>query len=397
MNMRIIIVFVILIIAGCSGPGKKTASEPDVYYTCSMDPQVHETKPGKCPICKMELTKVRSLTGSSTDELLLSDQQIKLGNIKVDTIRNGSLTSETYIPATINFNQAQNEVISSPIMGRIDRLYFKISGEYVQKGARVFDLYSEELNNARQEYLLLLQKKAELGTTVIDYNQLIAAAKTKLLLWGMTESQVRELERSGKAGTLTTFYAGRSGIITEIRLNEGDYVMQGGAVLNLANTSKVWVEAQVYLSELNSFAKGTQFEVSVPGLSNTFSATVEFINPEVNASSRINLVRMSVANPGNLLKPGMPAYIRTGKKSGDRLVLPSSAVIRDGRMNSVWVRSGDHRFKSRMVDLGEESGDQVQILDGLEEGEQVVISGAWLLNSEFTLRNGTNVMAGHEH
>ena len=383
--------------AGCSGPGKKTETDPNVYYTCSMDPQVHETRPGKCPICKMELTKVRSLSGSATDELLLSDQQIKLGNIRVDTIRNGSVQSETFIPATINFNQAENEVISSPMMGRIDRLYFRIPGEHVQKGAKVFDLYSEELNNAKQEYLLLLQKKTELGTAVIDYNQLIAAAKTKLLLWGMTDGQVRDLERSGKSGSLTAFFAKRSGVIREIKVNEGDYVMEGGAVLNLSNTQQVWVEAQVYLSELNRFSKGSRFGITVPGIEQPFSATVEFINPEVNASSRVNLVRMSIANPGNLLKPGMPAYIRMGSKADGRLVLPSAAVIRDGNMNSVWVKSGDHRFKSRMVELGEESGDQVQILRGLQEGEEVVISGAWLLNSEFTLRNGTNVMAGHEH
>ncbi|HMC86481.1 MAG TPA: heavy metal-binding domain-containing protein, partial [Chitinophagaceae bacterium] len=120
------------------------AKQPDVYYTCSMHPQVHEAKPGKCPICKMELIAVNK-SGNATDEIELSDQQILLGNIQVDTIRNGSIGEQVVLAATLNFDQQNENVISSTVMGRVDKLYYKNIGDYVTKGAKLFDLYSEEL------------------------------------------------------------------------------------------------------------------------------------------------------------------------------------------------------------------------------------------------------------
>jgi membrane fusion protein, copper/silver efflux system len=130
------------------------------------------------------------------------------------------------------------------ILGRIDRLYYKNIGDFVPKGAKLYEIYSEELNSAKQEYLLLLQKKKELGTAVMVYDQLLQSAKTKLLHWGMTEGQVNSLEQSSQSSITTTFYSTASGYITALDITEGAYVMQGGLIVHLANMGNVWAEAQ---------------------------------------------------------------------------------------------------------------------------------------------------------
>ncbi|HSB91480.1 MAG TPA: efflux RND transporter periplasmic adaptor subunit [Flavitalea sp.] len=393
--MRLLILVIMVVLFGCAQQSKQLPAEEGTYYTCSMDPQVHELKPGNCPICKMQLTKVSTIASTGTDELKLSDQQVKLGNIVVDTIRNGAIQSDISLPGTIVLDASSSQVVSSRMMGRVEKLYFKIEGEYLPKGSKFMDLYSEELNTARQEYRLLLEKKSALGNAVVDYDQLIAAAKNKLLLWGLSEAQVNALSGSKEPGSTVPFYSDKGGVIASISVREGDYVMSGATIFNLTNLSRVWVELKSYITESSVFSKGLKLEVRVPGLDTLLYGTVELQNPEINPSSRVNTIRLSLNNSNGLLKPGMPVYVRVDDQQSGKLVLPAAAVIRERGMNLVWIASGDHRFRSRMVKLGEESSDMVQIVDGLKEGEQVVTSGAWLLNSEYTLRNGTGVMAGN--
>jgi len=394
--MRLLIcVILMFFVVGCSQSDPQLPMEEGVYYTCSMDPQVHELKPGNCPICKMQLTKVSTIAGSGTDELKLSDQQVKLGNIIVDTIRNGAIRSDVLLPATVVADASSNQVISSRMMGRIDKLYYKIEGEQISKGSKFMDLFSDELNAARQEYLLLLEKKSVLGNSVVDYDQLLAAARNKLHLWGLNDAQLNELARTKHATSLVSFYSDKGGVIASISAREGEYIMQGAPVINITSLSRVWVELQSYITEPSRFTKGSKLEVRVPGIEAPFYGIVEFQNPEINTGSRVNTMRLSIDNHNGQLKPGMPAYVRANDQQTNKLVLPSAAVIRERGMNLVWIASGDHKFRSRMVKLGEESSDVVQIVDGLQEGDQVVTSGAWLLNSEYTLRNGSAVMAGH--
>jgi membrane fusion protein, copper/silver efflux system len=394
--MRLLTAVIAMLIGfGCSQSDRQLPMEEGVYYTCSMDPQVHELKPGNCPICKMQLTKVTTIAGSGINELKLSDQQVKLGNIIIDTIRNGAIRSDILLPATIVADASSNQVISSRMMGRIDKLYYRIEGEQISKGSKYMDLYSEELNAARQEYLLLLEKKSVLGNSVVDYDQLLAAARNKLLLWGLNDAQLNELARTKQATSLVSFYSEKTGVIASVVAREGEYIMQGAPVITLASLSRVWVELQHYITESYHLTRGSKLEVRVPGIEAAYYGTVEFENPEINVGSRVNTMRLSIDNKNGLLKPGMPAYVRPDDQQTGKLILPSAAVIRERGMNLVWIASGDHKFRSRMVKLGEESSDVVQIVDGLKEGDQVVTSGAWLLNSEYMLRNGKSVMAGH--
>lgn len=373
-----------------------TTSKEDTYYTCSMHPQVHEHKPGKCPVCKMDLIPVKkSTTPVATDEIELSAQQIQLGNIQVDTIRTGAIGDQIVLTATLNFDQRKEASVSSRVMGRIEKLYFKNIGDYVSKGAKLFDVYSEELNNAKQEYLLALEKQKTLDNSVIDFAQLVQAAKNKLQLWGMSEAQINELAKNKNATALTSFYSNVNGYITWLDIKEGDYVMEGGTIVRLADLSVLWAEAQVYSSQLSSIEKGAEAIVQFPDMpGKEIKGKIEFMNPEINPDTRINLVRVSVSNSDRQFKPGMQAYVMIKNKKHNSLSLPMDAVIRDSKGASVWVQTGDRKFKYKMVEVGMEDNDRIEIKSGLRAGDVVVISGAYLLNSEYIFTKGANPMEG---
>ena len=391
----IIIASLLLVFASCKSK-KTTKVNKDEYYTCSMHPQIMEDKPGNCPICHMELIVVKR-TNTAADEILLNDEQIRLGNIQTDTIRNGMIGDKMILTATLNTDESKVNSINARIMGRIDRLYFKNMGDYVSKGAHLYDLYSEELNNAKQEYIVAVEKQQSLDNSIIDFNRLVQSAKTKLLLWGMSDAQVNELTKTKKASPLTSFYSNESGYITELPVMEGQYVSEGSIIVKLADLSSLWAEAQVYTSQLSAIdLKGTaivQFP-DIPG--KEWKGKIEFANPEIVSDSRLNLVRVSIPNPGGLLKPGMPAYVSIKSKELNTLTLPSDAVLRDGKMNIVWVQSGKNSYKMKMVQTGLESGDRLEIKSGLQNGDVVVTRGAYLLNSEFVFKKGGNTMAGME-
>lgn len=397
--MRMFIFSIILLFAftACKSKPQVTA-DTDTYYTCSMDPQVVESKPGKCPICHMELTPVKKSKAEKKDELQLSEQQIQLGNIQTDTIRNGSIGDRFVLTATLNFDQVNSSSISSRVMGRIETLFYKNLGDYVKKGSALYEIYSEDLNNSKQEYLLALDKKQSFGNeTIIDFERLIQSAKNKLLLWGMSEAQVQELGRTKKATATTTFYSPVSGYITALDIREGDYIMEGGTVVKLADLSTLWAEAQVYTSQLSAIDRNSIAIVQLPDFDGKeITGRIQFVNPEINPDTRINLIRVSVPNPGNQLKPGMPAYVLLKSPVRKSLTLPIDAVIRDGKGATVWIRTGTNSFKSVMVQTGLESDDRIEIKSGLKPGDVIVMTGAYLLQSEYIFKKGNNPMAGHD-
>jgi len=395
MRYTLIIATVFLFLISCKNK-KEAPKDPDTYYTCSMDPQVVAYKPGKCPICHMQLTQVRKTNGDKKDEIQLSGQQIQLGNIMTDTIGTGTIGDQLVLTATLNFDQMKSSSLSSRVMGRVEKLYFKNLGDYVKKGSPLYDLYSEELNNAKQEYLLTLDKKITFaGETVIDFDQLLQSAKNKLLLWGMSEAQLQELTKNGKAAPITTFYSTAAGYITTLDIREGDYVMEGGTIIKLADLSSLWAEAQVYTSQLADIDRSSIATVQLPDFDGKeIKGRIEFVNPEINPDTRINLIRVSIPNPGNQLKPGMPAYVLLKSPQRKTLTLPIDAVIRDGKGATVWIQTADKTFKSVMVQTGLESDDRIEIISGLTTGEVVVIRGAYLLQSEFIFKKGSNPMDG---
>ncbi|MEO7802678.1 MAG: efflux RND transporter periplasmic adaptor subunit [Ginsengibacter sp.] len=396
---RTLVLFVFtstMIIGFASCKQKKiVTTDTGTFYTCSMHPQIMEPKPGKCPICGMNLIPVQKNEAAESDEIKLSDQQIQLGNIQVDTIGKGIIGNETVLNATLNFDQQKLVSFSSRVMGRVDKLYYKNIGGYVKKGAPLVEVYSEQLNNAKQEYLLALERRNVLDNSLINFDQVIQSAKTKLLLWGLTEAQVNALAKNKQPSLTTTVYSKESGYITAIDIQEGDYVSEGGSLIQVADLTTLWAEAQVYTSQSAQLNTNGLVTVQIPDMpGEEFQGKIQFVNPEINTDQRLNLIRVQIPNEDNQLKPGMAAYVVVKGIQSNALSLPIDAVLRDEKGSSVWIMTGKNTFKNKMVTAGAESNDRVEITYGLKEGEAVVTSGAYLLNSEYIFKRGASPMAG---
>ena len=369
-------------------------AKKDVYYTCSMHPQIHEDHPGDCPICGMNLIAVSKTNTNAATQVHLSAEQIKLGNIEADTIGTASIGDRLILTGTLSFNQDKLSTVSARVEGRIDKLYFKNTGDYIHKGDKLYDLYSEQLNNAKQEYINALQQQNSIGNTLINYAALVESAKNKLLLWGMTNSQLNQLAQSKQASSLTSFYSTEEGYITNMNAKEGDYVMEGGTVVQLANLSTLWAEAQVYTTQMTSVNKNENVVVEIPDLNQTINGVIDFVNPEINPDTRINLVRITIQNRNNQLHPGMPVNIIINKQKHNSITLPADAVLQDSKGATVWVQTAPGIYEIKMVQTGIVSDNIIEIKSGLTTGDVVVTSGAYLLNSEYIFEHGADPMAG---
>ena len=388
--MKYILAIGLIFISGaCKTKNKEVAQMSDSYYTCSMHPQIVKEKPGKCPICGMTLIVVKKNQGQMDNTIMLSDQQVQLGNILVDTIGRDKMGNTTVLNATLTTDETRSTAISSRHAGRIDKLYFKNTGDYIKKGDRLFDLYSESLNNAKQEYILALEKEKILDQSIIDFKQLIESAKNKLLLWGMNADQIALLGKTKQASPLTTFYSPASGTITSFESHEGEYIAEGGTIVRLSDLSSLWAQAQVYTSELSEIDAKGKAVVQLPDPGKEISGQIELVNPEINPDTRINLIRVAIQNKDDQLKPGMLAYVVITNRKTNTMTMPASAVIRNEHENIVWVQTGHNSYKMLSVKTGKEDGDKIEILSGIQSGDIVVVNGAYLINSEYIFRRRT--------
>jgi Cu(I)/Ag(I) efflux system membrane fusion protein len=384
-----------LLLAACTKPAPPV--EENVYYTCSMDPQVMEQRPGPCPICKMPLVRVEIAADKKENEVKLSEEQIRLANIQTDMVRLQALGEEITLAATLRENQNGINTVTARLAGRLDRLFVRNAGEYVRVGQAVFELYSEDLAAAQQDYLLALKSKSRYGSTDLDFARIAEAAHNKLLLWGMTEAQLQEIEQSGIPKNTVTFYSRYSGYVMEAPPAEGSYVAEGSAVLKLADLRTLWAEAQLYVSDLPFLAQTREASVTLPYYpGRILSGKVSFVNPNLEAASKIVLTRVEISNPSGEYQPGMQAWITLKGKTRRAIAVPTNALIQDSRGVTLWIKNVTGGFEGRMVRIGIANEDYTEIVEGLQVGETVVVSGAYLLQSELVFKKGADPMAGHK-
>ncbi len=381
-----------LIFSACKGEHEKHAEAGK--YTCPMHPQIIKDGPGTCPICKMDLVPINSEGGKN--ELSLSESQIQLANINTMMINRTDFSTSKVLNGRLIVNPEQTEVISSRYAGRIEKLFVKEMGRSVSKGQPIFQIYSEELQTLQQDYLLQLKQVAAFPEEKI-YQSMREAAKNKLRLFGYSDAQIRALTTAGKTAPLLTVYSSASGIVTELNVSEGQYLSEGSPVLKLENFTQLWLEMDVYPNELGNIRLGTKVQASINGVSDEEQTlTIDFISPQMDPSSQILKVRAPIRNPGNL-QAGMQATVFLPlAEISDALSLPLDAVVRDEKGAHVWIKTAKNTYSPRMVRTGEEDAEQIIILSGLENVKEVVVSGAYLLSSEFILKKGTDPMAGHD-
>lgn len=390
-------IFLILIFSACSNSESLDQVHADTpTYTCPMHPNVVQDQPGKYPVCGMDLVQVTKNDAASND-LMLTDSQITLANITTAPVNKKPIGQTLVINGHLQVDEQKSEVISSRAAGRIEKLFVKETGQRAKQGQPLYVLYSEELLTLQQEYLLAKEQYESLGNTEKRYKSFRDAAERKLLLYGLTRSQISQLNKSLLQARVT-FLAPASGVITEINASEGQYVSEGTPLYKIEDIGRLWVEAELYPNETSLVKVGDKISVSVSGVENTVIETkVNFLSPEFRNNSQITIMRASISNPEGTLKPGQFAQVLLTHSSREALAVPIDAVIRDGQGSHVYLQSGENTFRPQMVKTGVEGLEQVEITEGLKQGDTVAITGAYLLYSEIILKKGTDPMAGHNH
>ncbi len=374
-------------------PRPKTQGQVTLY-TCSMDPQVKEDKPGKCPICHMELTPVKQ-NDTKANEISLSKQQIQLGNISTQTISETQSSLEQNYTGVLTINQEKIKTISARAMGRIEKLYFKTVGEYVAKNQAVYQLYSEDIAIAKQDYFTAYKQLAMPGDFGKNARNMLNAAKQKLLFFGLTNAQIESLKTTAAISPYIIFYSTASGTISEISTTEGSYAMEGSSIIKLADLNSLWLETQVNVNYAKNLKIGQKAQITFTDFPDkTINAQVSFINPEINPDTRLLLIRLEIPNPNLQFKPGMQAMAKLMQSNLKGLYVPIDAVIREENASYIWVEKRPGVFESLMVETGIEANGMIEIKSEIDSTKKVVITGAYAINSEYKFRKGANPMEG---
>lgn len=389
----------IFIFTGCKNGHENHEATSDSYYTCPMHPSVVSSTPGACPVCNMSLIKVEKKenlhAGQQGNFITIDKRQQELAGIKTDTVKARNITSTSSIIGTVAIDEDQVKTISSRVKGRIDKLFIKTTGVYLKNGSPLYSIYSEQLQADGKEYLSLLQKSKTVSTTTNLTNELVSAAKNKLLLWGLNEKQISELEASGKSSPIITFYSSEAGYVTEVNITEGMYVDEGSSLIKITSLNQVWVEAQLYSNEISVIAENKYFQVfSESNPEEVYKGILVYNNPIVEEGKRIHLLKIRVTNSSGKLIPGTLVSVIPEKSIANILAVPKSAVLLE-KMKTVWVLAHDNTFEQRMVETGTENKYWIEITSGLKQGDIVVTEGAYLISSEFILKSGAGQR--HEH
>lgn len=388
-----------LLISACTGERTNDQDGEEAVvqtYTCPMHPQIIQNKPGVCPLCSMDLVPFDK--SSEGDALVINETRQALANITIVGIGTDSLINNKMLNGRLVSNPEQTKYISSRVAGRVDQLFVRELGVSVNKGQPLYKIYSEQLAILQQEYLLAMAQVQQFANDV-KFKQIEEGARQKLALYNQSPEQIHALAKNKKVDANVTVFAQESGIMAEISITEGQYVEEGSPVFRLENYNSLSVEADLYPNEAANVQVGQEVKVVIPGWENEPQVMkVQFVNPALLGGSQLVQIRGSIPNPNGKWQVGQQANLFLPMKSeGEVLNLPVDAIIRTGAGTHVWIETEKNTFESRMVKTGIENFDQVEIIEGLTKGDRVVVTGAYLLNSEYILKKGSDPMAGHNH
>jgi Cu(I)/Ag(I) efflux system membrane fusion protein len=459
----VLLLLVVFALGRCSGahpPAAHSEAEHAVahaqVWTCSMHPQIQLPKPGKCPICFMDLIALESGggDGGGLRTLTVSDAAAKLMQVETSPVERKFVQTEVRMVGKVDFDETRTAAITARMPGRLDRLFVDYTGVPVKKGEHLASIYSPDLLSAQQELLQAIDSVKALqnsqSTLVRNTSQsTVDAVREKLRLWGLTAEQIQEIETRGEPTDHLTIYSPVSGIVIHKNATEGSYVKTGDRIYTVADLSRVWIQIDAYESNLNRLRYGGSVEFTTetyPG--KKFAGTISFIDPIINPATRTAKVRVIVDNPGLALKPGMfvratarpqvaddgrvinpdlagkwispmhPEIVKDGPGACDvcgmplvtaeslgyasqrsenaPLVIPVTAALKTGRRAVVYVEIPGREqptYEGREVDLGERLGEYYAVASGLEEGERVVTRGAFKIDAELQIHAKPGMMS----
>lgn len=369
--------------------GKRTIK----YWRAPMDPTYISDKPGKSPM-GMDLIPVYEDEVAKSDSSAIAIDPVTIQDMGIRTglVKRGPLQRVIRTVATIDYNETTLADVTTKFRGWIEKLYVNATGDLVMKGQPLFEVYSPELYSAEVEYLLALNSgaKNDPGT-----DGLRTSALTKLKYFDISDRQIAELQRTGKPLKTLPILAPQDGFVIEKEVVEGQMVKAGAMIYRLADLGLVWVQADIYEQDLPYIKLGQEATVTLSYLPDRkFRGRVTYIYPYLNEKTRTVRVRMEFHNPGYFLKPGMFASVEIhAQLAKSALLVPDLAILRSGQKNTVFVALDGGKFEPRTVVLGPRAeNDRYQVISGLKEGERVVTSGQFLLDSESQLREAIQKM-----
>jgi Cu(I)/Ag(I) efflux system membrane fusion protein len=460
---KIILIVIVAFLAGyffrspskqpAAGP-VQTAPQQQKWWTCAMHPQIRQPKPGKCPICGMDLIPVaKEQEEVNARQIVFSEDALKLMEIQTTPVERRFVEAEVRMVGKVDYDESRVKEIAAWVPGRIDRLYVDFTGILVRKGDHMVYLYSPELLSAQAELLQAVKAVQQTsGATELMRQSSIAtleAAREKLRLLGLLKEQIEEIEKTGKPVDHLTIYAPIGGIVIAKHANAGDYVNTGTKIYTIADLSEVWVKLDAYESDMMWIRYGQKVEFTTeayPG--EAFNGTISFIDPVLDPMTRTVKVRVNVANPDGRLKPEMfvravvrtkvagagmvmdedmagkwicpmhPSVVRnepgkcdicgmdlvtteslgyvTTKQAGQPpLIIPASAPLITGERAVVYVRLTEREkptFEGREIVLGPRAGNYYLVKEGLAEGELVVTNGNFKIDSALQIQAKPSMM-----
>jgi Cu(I)/Ag(I) efflux system membrane fusion protein len=370
-------------------------------YTCSMHPEIRKNKPGNCPICGMKLIKLE--THSMEVDTTLSENLLKptdnfiVGKYQTITPLDTSINTELYLPGTVEYNPNSIVNIAARVSGRIEKMYVNYKFQKVNKGQKLFDIYSPELLTEQQNYIYLITNDAK-------NESLIAASKQKLMLYGITDAQLKSLNETKKTNPIISIYSPAYGIIqgtdkmTEtvnsnsmqnavsstdvLKIKEGDYIQKGAVVFKLSNTDKVWAVFNV-LQGYGSIIKLNQTVVITTEINDSepVYAKIDFIETQLNQSENSLRVRVYLNNSKLKLPVGLRLQGTVRANPVKALWLPKQAMVSIGTKKMVFVKL-ENGFKAREINTGITINDFIQILNGITKNDTVAANAQYLIDSE---------------
>ncbi len=393
-----------LIFSGGSSSSDQTAmaehdhdhDHGEEVWTCSMHPQIRMDKPGKCPLCAMDLIPLKTIGSGDAaidpDAIQLSAEAVALANIQTTVVSRQNPVKDIRLYGTIQVDERLSQSQTSHVSGRIEKLLVSFTGESVRRGQSIATIYSPELLSAQQELLEAVKMK--------DIQPaLLQAVREKLSLWKLSDEQIATIERSGEVSPLIDITANTGGIVVSKNINQGDYISTGTVLFDIADLSRVWAVFDAYESDLPFLKVGDKLDYTLQSLpGKTFSGKISFINPILDPATRTAKIRVETSNPRIELMPGMYANALVNaplKQYNNEIVIPKSAVLWTGKRSIVYVKqSGTETpaYLLREVELGPSLGEAYLVLSGIKDGDEIVTNGAFTIDASAQLSGKRSMM-----
>ena len=361
--------------SGMSGDSGSSAEREVLYWVAPMDANYRRDEPGKSPM-GMDLVPVYADEVGGQPGVVKIDPTI-VNNLGVRTVRaeRGELSRRIETVGYVGYDEDTVQHVHTRVEGWIEKLVTKASGDPVEKGQLLFELYSPTLVNAQEEYLVALRSSNKL---------LLKASRERLASLGVTSSEITRLDKERKIRRLIRVYAETDGVIAHLGVREGIFVTPATEIMSVAKLDTIWVIAEVFERQAAWVKAGQSAKVELDYLpGEVWDGTVDYVYPELDPKTRTLKVRLRFDNQSERLQPNMFARVTIlGEGFGNVVHIPREALIRGGSVNRVVLALPNGRFRSQPVKVGIESGDRIAIRKGISEGDLIVASGQFLIDSE---------------